>query len=49
MIVAKPVGRGNWSRIEMAIRGDRAQPLLVKIGDRFTMAGITWRICEVKP
>lgn len=49
IIFAKPSGRGNWRQIALSIEGPRAQPLLVKIGDHFTLAGITWRICGVHP
>jgi len=49
MLVLKPVGRGRWNAITMAVVGDRAQPLLVKVGDRVTLAGIVFRICEVRP
>jgi len=49
MIIAKPAGRGNWHQIVLAIEGPRAQPLLVKAGDQFTIAGITWRVVKVMP
>jgi len=49
MLVLKPVGRGRWNTIHMEVEGGRAQPLLVKVGDRVTLAGIVFRICEVRP
>lgn len=47
MIIAKPVGRGNWHQIVVAVDGPRAQPMLVKAGDRFELAGVIWRIVKV--
>lgn len=46
-VIAKPVGRGNWAKLTIKLSGTRAQPLLVNVGDRFEMAGLTWRICKV--
>lgn len=48
MLVLKPIGRGNWAPLTLRMDGTRAQPLLVRIGDRLTMAGVTWRVCEVR-
>lgn len=47
MLVCKPKGRGNWRSIVVAIEGDRAAPLLVKVGDTFTIGGVVFRICKV--
>ena len=49
MLVLKPNGRGNWSSIVMAVEGNRATPLLVKVGETVTLAGIVFRICKVIP
>lgn len=49
IVIAKPVGRGNWNRLSMVVEGTRAQPLLVKPGDRFELAGVTWRVVKVMP
>jgi hypothetical protein len=49
MLVLKPKGRGNWRTVVMSVEGDRAQPLLVKVGDSVTLAGIVFRICKVIP
>lgn len=46
-VVAKPAGRGNWASLTLSLTGTRAQPLLVKVGDRFELAGVTWRVVEV--
>jgi len=35
-VVLKPLGRGNWS------------PLLVRVGECIVLAGITFRVCEVR-
>lgn len=47
-VIAKPAGRGNWATVTLLLTGSRAQPLLVKVGDRFELAGVTWRVCEVR-
>ncbi len=49
MLILRPVGRGNWRTAQFTVTGDRAQPLLVKVGDRFPLAGITWRVVRILP
>ncbi len=49
MLICSPVGRGNWHTAQFSVSGDRAQPLLVKVGERFTVAGVTWRVVRVLP
>lgn len=49
MLILKPKGRGNWRSATMQVDGDRAEPLLVRVGETFTLAGIVWRICKVLP
>ena len=31
-VVLRPAGRGNWSTLTMVLTGDRAQPLLFRVG-----------------
>lgn len=47
MLTLKPRGRGNWSVLLLRIEGDRAQPLLFKVGETLMLAGIVYRICKV--
>lgn len=49
MLICRPVGRGNWHTAQFSVSGERAQPLLVKVGERFTVAGVTWRVVRVLP
>ena len=49
MLILRPVGRGNWRTAQLSIETDRAQPLLVKEGDRFDLAGVTWRVVRILP
>jgi hypothetical protein len=49
MLILRPAGRGNWHQLVMAIEGPRALPLLVKVGDRFPLAGVVWRVVKVLP
>lgn len=46
-LILKPIGPGNWSIVTMVLTGDRAQPLLFKVGSTIELAGITFRICRV--
>jgi hypothetical protein len=49
MLICRPVGRGNWTTAQFHVTGERAQPLLVKVGERFTVAGVTWRVVRILP
>ena len=49
MLILRPVGRGNWRTAQLSIETDRAQPLLVRIGDRFPLAGVVWRVVRILP
>ena len=48
-LVLKPLGRGNWAAITMEMEGNRAAPLLVRVGDHMVLGGITFRITGVQP
>ena len=49
MLVLKPLGRGNWASITMQVDGARAAPLLIRVGDRMVLGGVTFRIAGVRP
>ena len=49
MLTLKPKGRGNWRSVVMAVEGFRVDPMLVRVGQTLTLAGIVWRICRVQP
>lgn len=46
-IVVKPAGRGNWKAETMVFSGGRAAPFTVRVGDKFRLGGITWRVCAI--
>lgn len=48
MLLLKPVGRGNWAPLTLRLDGTRAKPLLVRVGELINLAGVTWRVCEVR-
>lgn len=48
MLVLKPKGRGNWSPLRVTVEGKRASPLLFRVGQILLLAGVTFRVCEVK-
>lgn len=45
----RPVGRGRWRLAVFTLISDRAAPFTVKVGDRFPLGGITWRVVAVLP
>lgn len=49
MLILRPKGRGNWKPLVVAIEGERASPLLVKVGQLLTLGGIVYRIAKVFP
>lgn len=48
MLILRPKGRGNWAVLRVTIDDERAPPLLFRIGSTLVLAGITFRICEVR-
>lgn len=48
-LTLKPIGRGNWRAMSVAIDERRVPRLLVAIGQRFTLGGITFRISRIDP
>lgn len=46
-LLLKPKGRGNWSGLTLSLDGSRAQPLLFRVGELITLAGVVYRICKV--
>ncbi len=48
-VVCKPVGPGNWTPLRLTYTGRRTAPMLVRVGERFTLGGVAWRICRVLP
>jgi hypothetical protein len=47
-LTLRPPGRGNWTLLTVVITGTRAAPLLFRKGHRFPIAGVNYRIVEVK-
>jgi hypothetical protein len=47
-IVARPIGPGNWTPMTLTYRGKQTAPFLAVVGERFTVAGVTWRVVEVR-
>ena len=48
-VVCKPVGPGNWTPMLLTYSGPQMAPFVVAVGETFNLAGICWRICEVRP
>nr|WP_214692502.1 hypothetical protein [Variovorax paradoxus] len=49
MLVLRPIGRGNWKPLIVAIEGQRAAPLLVRVGQVVPLGGVNFRISKVLP
>lgn len=48
-IVAVPIGPGNWAEMRLSYRGPQSAPFLARVGELFTVAGVTWRVKRVEP
>lgn len=48
-LVCVPVGRGRWAEMRLDYSGPQAAPFVVRVGERFTVAGVTWRVKKVEP
>lgn len=48
-LVAVPVGRGRWAEMRLRYTGPQSAPLLARVGERFTVAGVVWRVKKVEP
>ena len=46
-VLCKPIGRGNWSPLRLQYAGPQMAPFVVRVGEKFTLAGVVWRVCEV--
>lgn len=46
-LVLKPQGRGNWKPLVLSVVGERAAPLLVRVGEIWPIGGINFRIVSV--
>ncbi len=47
-VLCKPAGRGNWAVLTLRYAGPQMAPFVVRVGERFVLAGVTWRVCEVR-
>jgi hypothetical protein len=52
-LLIKPCGRGNFSAVTMTLEGKHAGVFAfmhgLQVGARFDLAGVTWRVMEVRP
>lgn len=50
-LVCVPVGRGNWTAavLRLQYEGPQTAPFLAKVGEQFTVAGVTWRVRSIEP
>jgi hypothetical protein len=48
-VVAVPIGRGNWSTLRLQYAGPQLAPFTCRVGERFQLGGITWRVRAIEP
>jgi hypothetical protein len=48
-LVCVPIGSGNWREARMVYDGRRTGPIVARVGETFTVAGVTWRVRRVEP
>jgi hypothetical protein len=48
-VIVKPIGRGRWSPMTLTYAGPQLAPFTCRIGERFSLGGITWRVCAIHP
>ena len=48
-LICKPRGRGNWASLRLQYTGPQLAPFTARVGELFTLAGVCWRVCEVRP
>lgn len=46
-LILRPPGRGNWAPLVLHVQGQRAAPLLVRVGDRLPIGGQVYRVSKV--
>lgn len=47
-IICVPVGRGRWAEARISYAGPQTAPLLARVGEVFTLAGVRWRVRRVE-
>lgn len=47
-VIVSPVGRGRWARMTLRYAGPQLAPFTVRVGERFELGGVTWRVHEVR-
>jgi len=48
-LVCIPIGPGNWAEARFSYSGPQTAPFLVRVGQVFALAGVTWRVRRVEP
>lgn len=48
-LVCVPVGRGRWCELRMTYAGPQMSPFVARVGERFSLAGVQWRVRRIEP
>lgn len=46
-IYFRPVGRGNWAETALPVNCRHLPPLAVRVGERFTLGGVVFRVTRI--
>lgn len=48
-LILRPVGRGNWRPQTFTVDEHHVPPMFVRVGQRFELGGVVFRIAKVLP
>lgn len=48
-VICKPCGRGRWNALTLIYAGPQMAPFTCAVGERFSLGGVLWRVCQVRP
>ena len=48
-LICVPIGRGKWAALRLVYDGPQMSPFVARVGERFELAGVTWRVRTIEP
>ncbi len=48
-VVCVPAGRGKWAPMCLTYTGPQMAPFTARVGERFTLGGVLWRVRSIEP
>lgn len=49
VLICVHVGRGRWTPMRLHYDGPQAAPFTARVGEQFSLLGLTWRVKSVEP